>query len=141
MTRMSRGWLGGRGPRPSDSRTCQVVTSIFILQIINQYVGRLFMISQQCAGGREVYNFDTDEKEIHCPDGTIETHTSVFQIVNFVSGIATLFFGIYWLVIMCRTRDAMRRTYGIPTGECGDCEDFCCSFWCPSCTVSLSSAK
>lgn len=43
---------------------------------------------------------------------------------------------IYLLLAICKTRAYVRQTYGIPETSCRGCEDCCCSYWCPCCTIS-----
>jgi len=50
------------------------------------------------------------------------------------SQLFSFFFFIYTLLIITRTRKAIRQKYDIPESHCHGCEDFCCAFWCANCT-------
>lgn len=52
-----------------------------------------------------------------------------------VQNALDLVFLIYTILLMCRSRRAIRSKYAIPTTCCGECEDCCCSYWCGCCTV------
>ena len=44
--------------------------------------------------------------------------------------------GVYFFVLVVRTRYHIRQTYRIPEQCCAGCEDCCCAYWCGFCTVS-----
>ena len=44
--------------------------------------------------------------------------------------------GVYFLVLVIKTRMHIRRKYQIPTGCCGCLEDCCCAFVCACCAIS-----
>ncbi|CAB9506808.1 expressed unknown protein [Seminavis robusta] len=134
MTRMSRDFMGGPGARPSASKTCQIVTGIFIVVAIVQGALRAVQGATNCPYGNQRYN-DAGELYIQCPDGTTETPTSTFQIVGLVHAIVGFLFAVYFFFAICRTRAAIRRKYEIKPECCGEAEDCCCTFWCSCCTV------
>jgi hypothetical protein len=136
MTRMSRDWCGGPGPRPSVSNTCKIVTGIFLAELMVEIILSIVMDTQSCFGAQEQYNEETMELEILCPDGTVMEPNSVYSLVRSLTSIVSLAFMIYMLIAICRTREAMRHKYNIEPKCCGGCEDCCCSFWCACCTVS-----
>jgi Cys-rich protein (TIGR01571 family) len=45
-------------------------------------------------------------------------------------------FGIYTLIVLMKTRAAVRARYSIPEQRCHGMEDCCCAFWCGCCTVA-----
>lgn len=136
MTRMARDWLGGPGPRPSASNTCMIVTGIYVFVMVAQLILQGVGGSTQCFGGRERYNQDTETFMIECPDGSWEEQTTTYTTTNLINGIISLIFWLFMLIVVCRTREAMRKKYNIAPGGCGGCEDCCCSCWCGCCTVS-----
>jgi len=136
MTRMSRDCCGGRGRPPSTSNTCKIITVIFIAVFCAEAVLNIIRNQQTCDGGRLQFNFETGENEILCPDGSVEEPTDTYNILRGIGGLVSFVFGIYILVLTCRTRQVIRRKYNIPAGCCGEgCEDCCCAFWCSCCTV------
>ena len=45
-------------------------------------------------------------------------------------------YSLFLLLVLCRTRQALRQRYAIPTAICGDSsEDFCCALCCGPCMV------
>ena len=141
MTRMSRDFLGGPGPRPSASNTCMIVTMIFIVMTVADIAVQSIGSATQCFGGAVRFNPDTDTVMIECPDGTWEERTTTYDTTSTISGVLSLAFWLYMLIAVCRTRAAMRAKYNIPPGGCGGCDDCCCSCWCGCCTVSIFSCS
>jgi len=45
-------------------------------------------------------------------------------------------FGIFTIILTCKTRRRIRERYSIPERQCKGCEDFCCAYWCTCCTVA-----
>mmetsp|Transcript_1627 Transcript_1627/g.2152 ORF Transcript_1627/g.2152 Transcript_1627/m.2152 type:complete len:263 (+) Transcript_1627:123-911(+) len=45
-------------------------------------------------------------------------------------------FGIYTLLVLMRTRAAVRARFQIPEQQCHGMEDCCCALWCGCCTVA-----
>ena len=139
MTRLSRDWIGGAGPRPSASKTCTIVTGIWIVVLLIQSVMNIVMQSQgYCMGGQLDFDINTGQYRIRCPDGSIQNPNSVYQATSSVAGLVGGAFAIYMALAICRSRQALHRKYQIEAGGCGDgCEDCCCAFFCSCCTVSL----
>jgi len=50
------------------------------------------------------------------------------------SQLIGFFFFVYTIVIITKTRKAIRHKYEIPETHCHGCEDFCCAFWCGNCS-------
>jgi PLAC8 family len=141
MTRMSRDWIGGPGLRPSASRTCQIVTGIWLVVLLIQATMQIVMDSQgYCLGGQLTYDLDKHLYVILCPDGSINVPNSTYKATNWIAGLVGGCFALYTIFAICRTRQAIRKKYQIEAGYCGNvCEDCCCAFWCSCCTVSLVS--
>lgn len=80
-----------------------------------------------------------------CPDDDVDVGDdgNVFVIEGdcpgwrrFLVNTVTTAFYLYTLIVMMRTRAAVRAKYEIPNERCGDAEDCCCAFWCSCCTVA-----
>ena len=56
----------------------------------------------------------------------------VFEWQHFLS----IIFSVFTLVSLTKVRKRIRSKYSIPSKNCGECEDFCCSLWCPCCSLS-----
>jgi len=142
MTRMSRDWLGGEGPRPTASRTCMIVTWIFIASLIINAILSLAADSVTCFGGDSAYVEDATTGSystvIICPDGTTEAPNTAYQAITTTASVFSIIFAVYVFFIACRTRAYMRQKYQIPAKCCGDAEDCCCVFWCSCCSVSIN---
>ncbi|CAB9498420.1 unknown protein [Seminavis robusta] len=106
MTRMSRDWLGGPGPRPSASYTCQIVTGIWVLVILAQIILGITAdaIQDKCIGGRLEFNRHTNQDEIRCPDGTVKEPGSTEKALLAVGAVLGWVFILYKLFAICRTR-------------------------------------
>jgi hypothetical protein len=92
MTRMSRNFCGLPGARPKGSNTCLIITAIWVFVWFAQAILRVVMFiistsisSQQCTGGVQDYNVDTDTTVIRCPDGTYQTYNTAAQVTYFIS--------------------------------------------------------
>jgi Cys-rich protein (TIGR01571 family) len=55
--------------------------------------------------------------------------------LNVVRTIIAVAYAAFFLILSTLTRAYIRRKYNIPEGFCGPCDDFCCSFWCGTCSV------
>jgi len=71
---------------------------------------------------------DSEEAESSISAALINSPLLIFSFQLF-----GLFFFIYTLVIITRTRKAIRQKYEIPEAHCYGCEDFCCALWCGNC--------
>jgi Cys-rich protein (TIGR01571 family) len=61
------------------------------------------------------------------------------QILVLLTGITytiNIAYAILLIYLIARTRYRIRSRYGIPEQNCHGCEDCCCAYWCPCCTVS-----
>lgn len=143
MTRMSRDFFGGPGPRPSVSNTCKIVTCIFIVVSIIDMVLGIVADSSVCFGATREYNVDTGKWEIQCLDGTVQEPNMTYTATSGVAGAIVSLFGLYIIIGVCRTRYVIRNKYNIRADACGGClsacdgrcEDFCCSLLFPCCTL------
>ncbi|KAL7537106.1 hypothetical protein ACHAXR_009171, partial [Thalassiosira sp. AJA248-18] len=50
--------------------------------------------------------------------------------------LLALSFGLFSIVLVCKTRKHIREKYRIPEKQCHGCEDCCCAYWCGCCTVA-----
>lgn len=53
-----------------------------------------------------------------------------------LSNVASTAFFLYTLIVLMKTRAAVRARYQIPEKNCVGMEDCCCAFWCGCCTVA-----
>jgi Cys-rich protein (TIGR01571 family) len=81
------------------------------------------------------FEFDVDEDGniVYPEDAVVPTWVLVLLAVRSLVRFA---FFVYILVVMIRTRAHIRNRYNIPEQTCSGCEDCCCSFWLPCCTVT-----
>lgn len=61
------------------------------------------------------------------------TQTPVLVLIKVV--VRTVF-GLYVLIVACKTRSSIRRRDRIPEETCVGCEDCCVAYWCTFCTVA-----
>ena len=54
----------------------------------------------------------------------------------FLGDIVGLFFFVYFMYILIKTRSVVRSRYNIPEKNCGGCEDCMCAFFCTPCVVN-----
>lgn len=93
------------------------------------------------------YILDTTLGAIVAPYGfTVDSHNKIvfdkvdvpppvgIRVAMSIRGLLELGYFLYVLIIMIRTRAAVRRQSGIPSSS--PCEDCCCSYWCSCCTVA-----
>lgn len=58
------------------------------------------------------------------------------DIVTALYQIFSIAISMYFLIVTCKTRAHLRRTYNIPETSCNGCEDCCCAYWCGCCTLA-----
>jgi len=114
MTRMSRNFCGLPGARPKRSHTLLIITGIWLYVRFAQAIACVI-----------IYGND--------PGSTTA------QFSSFIYSALDIAFSVYFLFAVINTRIAIRRRYQIPPGCCGECDDCCCTFWCPCCTVSTNA--
>lgn len=136
MQRMSRNFVGCEGERPSASKTCMVVTIIYVIFMAIE-IGISASVEAQagCAGANYQYDVDSNNYVLTCPDGSTANESSVSRTLSSVLSILSTIFFVYLLVSTCLTRSAIRKKYNIPSSCCGECEDCCCAYWCFCCSV------
>ena len=110
MTRMQLSWLGEPGAYASTKNTFNVVVTLYISYI-------LYSSSLEFAT-REYLN------------STVPIYIVVAKIVG------SLFYTIWSIYSLCRTRQSVRARYSIPEERCVGCEDLCCSFFCTCCVIA-----
>mmetsp|Transcript_8832 Transcript_8832/g.12993 ORF Transcript_8832/g.12993 Transcript_8832/m.12993 type:complete len:243 (+) Transcript_8832:110-838(+) len=112
MTRMKLNWFGNAGSKEEVKQTFNFVCGLTIAYTIISKILDLFLITY-------------DNYGLPNPSAWLATK-NIIGVVFFV----------YSIVIILRTRSAIRRKYDIPERHCGGCEDCCCSLWCIPCTVA-----
>lgn len=56
------------------------------------------------------------------------------RILGIVAMLFTIAYTCCGVRLLMLVRSSVRQRYRIPPGQCGDCDDCCCSFWCTCCT-------
>jgi len=125
-TRMKLDALGSPVLRESWWSAFKVLALIFVI-----YIGldQTFSILVD-----PYYQLELDENG-DWVQADVEIPVWVIVMVALRALIRFLFF-VYILFVMIRTRAHIRSRYGIPEQCCSGCEDCCCSFWLPCCTVT-----
>lgn len=83
-----------------------------------------------------IFSCPADEVEVG-EDGNItviESSCPTWQ--RSLSSVVTTAFFFYTLIVLVKTRGAVRARYEIPEKNCVGMEDCCCAFWCGCCTVA-----
>ena len=115
LTRLRMNWLGDPAPESEWKHTFRRVIILLVLYLIVM----IFM----------------------APPVTV-VHNGVASTPNYPSwkrityNVVSLAFWLYSIIVLTKTRRAVRDKYDIPTKACGGAEDCCCSFWCGCCTVA-----
>jgi Cys-rich protein (TIGR01571 family) len=125
MHRLKLNWLGGPAGHLKTIRTFQIVATLAVLYWITRSLFTwVYTLGKQ--GGTWMSNFTTD-------NGSITTG-GIFLMMFFIGlTVFNLFFLIWSLCALTRTRMHVREKYGIRGSACGD---FCCALWCRCCTVA-----
>jgi hypothetical protein len=141
MTRMRVSMVGGRRIRsaPSSSslywspfKILAVISVIFIVlnHVVVTTLGPFYAVEEARAFG-DVFDRKTFTLVDDAPTwAVVICHLRYYSLV---------FYGFAILYLTCRTRGYVRETYRIPEGPCSlvpGCEDLCCSYLFPCCTVA-----
>uniref|UniRef100_A0A7S1D7B1 Uncharacterized protein n=1 Tax=Cyclophora tenuis TaxID=216820 RepID=A0A7S1D7B1_CYCTE len=116
LTRLRMNWLGDAAPESQWKQTfCRIVILVVLFIIITTIT----------APPPPKYN------------NGVAYYPGYAMWKDITYHVVTVAFGLYYLIVLCKTRRAVREKYDIPPDKrCGDCEDFCCAFWCACCTVA-----
>ena len=118
MNRLKLTWLGNEGHPAQSAATFRILVIITVVHLcLNQALKFMVLAYIASSGG--------DESEIEAA-----------QFLANARVVLNLAFGIFYVVLLARTRRRIRSKYGIPEQRCHGCEDCCQSFWCACCTVS-----
>jgi Cys-rich protein (TIGR01571 family) len=112
MQRMNLSCIGT--PTSDASKTCMIVTSIYVVLFILLFILDLFYVK--------------DQQQMPGQGNLGQGGLFVF------SNIMNCLFVFFLIMHMC-LRNFMRKKYSIPSDCCGDCGDFCIPFWCGCCSV------
>lgn len=118
MTRMHLNWKADEGTEEERKTTYKKVSIIVAIYWIAHFL---------------FGSVDDDG----VPSGITE-FAPLFIILS-MQFISCIFF-IYTMVIITKTRKAVRQRYDIPEEYCHGCEDFCCALWCGNC-ISAQMAR
>jgi len=69
-----------------------------------------------------------------------EINTSYFTFAG-LQAACYLAYAVVATSILMTVRKLVRTKDNIPAAACGECEDCCCSFWCPCCTITQLFAQ
>lgn len=128
MTRMRLTWLGERGSVKQVTKTFKTVVFIFVAVLLLDQALAITMVS--------LYHELTPDTTYDYINGTTSTDIPTGAIVmQFIRETLRFLFGLYLLIITCRTRQVLRADYQIPEKNCRGCEDCCCSFCCQTCVT------
>ena len=123
MHRLKLTWLADEG---STGETASTFRVLLYITVVNKLV-QLFLKFSRLLLVDENGNVPTTA------DGDVPTTALiVFEWLNLLS----IMFYVFKLVILTKIRKRIRSKYSIPAKDCGNCEDFCCSLWCPCCSLS-----
>jgi len=122
MHRLRLDWTGKPTRMAKTIRTFQIVATLACLYWISQV-----LYSWKYTNDMWMSNFTT-------ADGQVTTGGGSFLMIFFIAFTASnLFFLIWSLCALTRTRMNVRERYNIRGSACGD---FCCAIWCRCCTVA-----
>ena len=110
MSRMSLTWLGEPGPAVATRTTFKVCCILVFAYIVYSTAMDLMSASY-----------------------TIDTMPSWLPLSR---SIGTVFYTLWALYALCKTRENTRARYSIEETVCVGCEDVCLSLFCSCCTVA-----
>jgi len=122
MHRLKLDWTGQPARMAKTIHTFQIVATLACLYWISQVLYSW------------MYTNDTWMSNFTTADGQVTTGGGNFLMIFFIGFTASnLFFLIWSLCALTRTRMNVRKRYNIRGSACGD---FCCALWCRCCTVA-----
>lgn len=113
MTRMRLTFLGEPGSIESTKNTFTIVATLFAS-----------------------YTIYSIALEIAAPTPQSADDPKIDPIVSFLKAIGGVFFTLYVIYALMKTRQFVRNKYSIPEGRLGACEDLICSVACSCCTIA-----
>lgn len=114
MTRLKLTWLANDGTTAQTTRTFRIMLIITIGWISWSVIQSLLQSGTS-------------------PVNQYSELSNAYLYSLWAGQAARLIFMVFWVYVVSRTRYRIRQMYSIPGGGCDDC---CCSFWCPCCTIS-----
>jgi len=131
MTRLNLTWLGLQGTRATTKNTFKIVLVLFIIYLNISTLG--------------TSKIDLPAKA--APTPLVEMTPMIYHLSKYkklhpaliVLNLIISLFGLYFFISLCNTRRSVRKHYKIPEGNCGVCEDCCCTAFCGCCAVSQMS--
>jgi len=113
MTRMRLTFLGEPGSIESTKNTFKIVAILFAS-----------------------YTIYSIAMEVAAPTPQNADDPKVDPIVSFLKAIGGVFFTLYVIYALMKTRQFVRSKHSIPEGRLGACEDLICSIACSCCAVA-----
>jgi hypothetical protein len=153
LTRMGLNAVGNEIPR--DRRAAQtsafkVVASVYLLYYVTKRWLRSFVQNTNSSQVFQTpaFNYSSGESQYQSShnhsywfDDDIFDYSEVENANHLMWGascaraILRFLFWTYMLALLIRVRAHVRQRYSIPERHCAGCEDCCCAFWLPCCTV------
>ena len=125
MHRLKLDWTGQPARMAKTIHTFQIVATLACLYYISQVIYSLYSW---------MYTNDTWMSNFTTADLQVTTGAGNSLMIFFIGFMASnLFFLIWSLCALTRTRMNVRERYNIRGSACGD---FCCALWCRCCTVA-----
>mmetsp|Transcript_44128 Transcript_44128/g.86574 ORF Transcript_44128/g.86574 Transcript_44128/m.86574 type:complete len:287 (+) Transcript_44128:376-1236(+) len=126
MTRMKLNWCGTSVPM-------EVTSTVFRTVILAMVLVSVLTVCERFMFPESSVISDTFSIDIYELTGT-EEGSIVGDIFYFASSLPYVIFGIYYLIVLAKTRSFVRKRYSIPN-KC-PCQDHCCSLMCSCCVLS-----
>lgn len=118
LTRLRMNWLGDAAPESQWKQTFRRVVILVVLYII-------------------IYSVTGSSVKVTTSSNGVVSATPEYNWLYTIHQLIGLAYFLYTLIVLCKTRRAVREKYDIPASKtCGGCEDCCCAFWCQCCTVA-----
>ncbi|KAL3800909.1 hypothetical protein ACHAW5_009919 [Stephanodiscus triporus] len=118
MHRLKLTWLGNEGHPAQSAATFRILVMITAVHLISNQTLKFLVFAYIAFSGGDASDIETA------------------QCLANARLVLNLAFGIFFVVLLTRTRGRIRSKYGIPEQRCSGCEDCCQSFWCYCCTLS-----
>mmetsp|Transcript_10577 Transcript_10577/g.13042 ORF Transcript_10577/g.13042 Transcript_10577/m.13042 type:complete len:268 (+) Transcript_10577:111-914(+) len=113
MKRMHLTWLGAPGTEISTKNTYKIVLALVISYMVYEMA-----------------------LEIAAPSPTFDGDPTVPPVIALLKSLGTIFFTIYAIYSLMKTRQSVRERYSIPETRLHGCEDLACSCFCSCCVAA-----
>ena len=117
LTRLRYSWLGNPAPESEWKQTFKKVVILFIVSLLVTTFTYPLPAVQNPTTGAMMQPYQPFWKSA-------------------IYNITTTAFFLYFLIVLCKTRKAVRDKYGIPASTCGGAEDCICAYFCDCCVLA-----